>query len=263
MDVPALGLDRLCARRAAERAVARAVALIIVERHGRDVLALDILPDIQLRPVEQGVNAHMRAGGKVGLELVPELGRLVVEIPVVVLVARGEIALLAARTLLIGASADDDAGVGVGIRVAHVFPGFKIEPVTRPRAVERVGERLGFQAAAALDARALPVRERLVVFERLAVFTVDHVKAVLHGELVAVLDHFGDLIVRVNVDEREGDVTVKRLAREPEKDRRVLADAPEHAEIAERGVSLAQNVHAFAFQFIEMISHSSSTSRIS
>ena len=67
----------------------------------------------------------------------------------------------------------------------------------------------------------------------------------------------------VDVDEREGDVAVKRLAREPEKDRGVLADAPEHAEIAERGVSLAQDVHAFAFQFIEMISHSSSTSRIS
>ena len=67
----------------------------------------------------------------------------------------------------------------------------------------------------------------------------------------------------VDVDEREGDVPVKRLAREPEKDRGVLADAPEHAEIAERGVGLAQDVHAFAFQFIEMISHSYSTSRIS
>ena len=209
------------------------------------------------------MDAHMRAGGKVGFELVPELGRLVVQIPVVVLVARGEIALLAARALFIGARADDDAGVGVGVRVALVFPGLKIEPVARPGAVERVGERLGFEPAAALNARALPVRERFVVFKRFAVLTVDHVKTVLHGELVAVLDHFGNFIMCVDVDEREGDVAVKRLAREPEKDRGVLADAPEHAEIAERGVSLAQDVHAFAFQFIEMISHSSSTSRIS
>lgn len=94
VNVPALGPDRLCARRAAERAVARAVALVIVERHGGDVLALNVFPDIQLRPVEQGMDAHMRAGGKVGFELVPELGRLVVQIPVVVLVARGEIASL-------------------------------------------------------------------------------------------------------------------------------------------------------------------------
>ena len=102
-----------------------------------------------------------------------------------------------------------------------------------------------------------------MILQRLAVLAVDHVKAVLHGELVAVLDHFGDFIVRVDVHEREGDVAVKRLAREPEKDGGVLANAPEHTEIAERGVSLAQDVHAFAFQFIEMISHFSSTSRIS
>ena len=102
-----------------------------------------------------------------------------------------------------------------------------------------------------------------MVFQRLAVFAVDHVQPVFHRELVAVFDHFGNLIVRVDVDERERHVTVKRLAGEPEKNGRVLADAPEHTEIAERGVCLAQNVNAFAFQFVEMISHTVSTSRIS
>ena len=70
-------------------------------------------------------------------------------------------------------------------------------------------------------------------------------------------------MVRVDVDERERHMAVKRLAGQPEQNGRVFPDAPEHTEIAERGIGLAQNVHAFALQFIEMISHTASTSRIS
>jgi hypothetical protein len=43
-------------RIAAERPVTHPVALILVERDGRDVLPSDVLLDVELRPVEQRVN---------------------------------------------------------------------------------------------------------------------------------------------------------------------------------------------------------------
>ena len=96
---------------AAQRAVAHALAVVEVERGDGDVLALDVLPDVELGPVEQRVHAHVRAGREVGLEVAPQLGRLVVDVPVVLDVARREVALLGARALLVGAHADDHAGV--------------------------------------------------------------------------------------------------------------------------------------------------------
>ena len=126
---------------AAEAAVARAVALVVVERHGRDVLALDVLPDVQLGPVEQRVDAHVRARREVGLELVPELGRLIADVPVVVLVARREVALLRAAALLVGARADDDAGVRLACRRSTSYlPVVEVEAHARPR--RRAASRL-------------------------------------------------------------------------------------------------------------------------
>src|SRR6185503_6830473 len=66
VHVLGLALDRPLAGSAAQAAVARAVALVVVERHRRDVLALDVLPDVQLGPVEQRVNAQVRARREVG-----------------------------------------------------------------------------------------------------------------------------------------------------------------------------------------------------
>ncbi len=43
------------------------------------------------------------------------------------------------------------------------------------------------------------------------------------------------------------------LAREPEQDRAVLADRPEHAEALEVGVGFTEDVHALVFQLIKMI----------
>src|SRR3954471_19374884 len=44
--------DRFRTRRAAERAVARAVAAVEIQADDRDLLALDVLPDVQLGPIE-------------------------------------------------------------------------------------------------------------------------------------------------------------------------------------------------------------------
>src|SRR3546814_10665042 len=57
--------------------------------------------------MQQRMHADVGAGGEVGLELVPELRRLVAEIPLGVLAARAEHPLLGARRLLVAADAGD------------------------------------------------------------------------------------------------------------------------------------------------------------
>src|SRR6187551_2056548 len=51
VDVLRRALDRRLAGTAAEAAITRAVALVVVQRHRRDRLALDVLPDVELGPV--------------------------------------------------------------------------------------------------------------------------------------------------------------------------------------------------------------------
>src|SRR5215216_6088062 len=65
VDVLRRALDRRLAGTAAQAAIARAVALVVVQRHRRDRLALDVLPDVELGPVEQRMDAHVRAGSEV------------------------------------------------------------------------------------------------------------------------------------------------------------------------------------------------------
>src|SRR3546814_9303818 len=88
----------------------RAVALAVpgqVERHDGDALAPGVEPDVQLGPVQQRVDANVGARREVGLELVPELRRLVAEVPGPALAARAEHPLLGPRRLLVAADAGD------------------------------------------------------------------------------------------------------------------------------------------------------------
>src|SRR5258707_4807221 len=71
-DRPRLRMDRRGAGRAAEAAVALAALVGEVERDHRDALALDVLPDVELRPVQEGVHADVRVGSRVAVELIPE-----------------------------------------------------------------------------------------------------------------------------------------------------------------------------------------------
>ena len=50
------------------------------------------------------------------------------------------------------------------------------------------------------------------------------------------------------MDQREGDMAEKGLARQPEQDGGILADAPEHGEVLKFVESLAQDVDALVFQ---------------
>src|ERR1051326_806903 len=94
--------------RVAERAIALAVAREI-ERDDRDGLAPRIGPDVCFGPMQDRMDAQVRAGRQPGVELVPEFRRLAAHVPLAVARARREDALLGAGRLLVAADAGDQA----------------------------------------------------------------------------------------------------------------------------------------------------------
>src|SRR6266498_5082818 len=69
-----LGLDRESARVAAQAAKTLAFLVGEIERDDRHVLALDVFPNVQLRPVQQGMDPDVRPLVEIRLELIPQLG---------------------------------------------------------------------------------------------------------------------------------------------------------------------------------------------
>src|SRR2546429_1200331 len=65
------GLDREGAGGATQAPVASPFALVEVQVDDRDVLGANVFPDVDLGPVEQGMDPDVRAFGERGLELVP------------------------------------------------------------------------------------------------------------------------------------------------------------------------------------------------
>ena len=195
----------------------------------------------------------MGAGGKIGFELVPELRRLIVHVPVVVFVPGREVTFFGAGAFLIGPGAHDHASVGGAVSVYFVIPGLQIQPVTGPLTAQGVLQGFGFQVFAALQAADVAIGPGLLVFQGLAVFAVDHIQPVLLGQTVAVFDHFGYLVVGVHMDQWERHVAEKGFARQPQQDRGVFADGPEHTQFVERGIRFPQDVNAFGLQLVEII----------
>ena len=191
------------------------VPSVEVEGRHRDALALDVLPDVELGPVEQRVHAHVRAGLEVGLEVAPELRRLVVDVPVVLHVARREVALLGARALFVRAHADDHARVRRVVLVFHEMPERVVHAQARPLTREGVLERHRLEVAAALDAVAVAVGKGRLLVERLAVLADDEVQVPLERQAIAVLDHLRHLVGGVDVHQRDRHVAEERLARQP------------------------------------------------
>ena len=96
---------------AAQAAIPRPIPSVEIEIHEGNVLVLDVLPDVDLRPIEEWMNPNMRAGWKGGFELVPQLRRLVAEIPIAMFVARGKIPLLRPGAVFVRADPENNAGV--------------------------------------------------------------------------------------------------------------------------------------------------------
>src|SRR6516225_1343693 len=233
--------DRKCARMTPEAAVAHPIPVCEVERDDRNRLALDVLPDVELGPVEQGVHADVGPALELGLELVPHLRRLVGDVPFHLLVARAEVALLRTGAILVATDADDDARVP--LLLEHGLKGVPLE------------------AAAAFHARRPSVGVREPVPERGLVLPDDELQVPLAAQLVAVLDHARDLVARIDVDERERDVTEERLPRKPQEHGRVLPDAPEHGQALQLAVSLAQDIDRFVLERRERVHQCTQTER--
>jgi hypothetical protein len=76
-----------------------------VERHDRDVLEVDVLPDVELGPVRQRKDADRFARVLARVVEPPELGPLRLRVPAVLGAAEREDALLGARLLLVAPGA--------------------------------------------------------------------------------------------------------------------------------------------------------------
>src|SRR5512139_503203 len=221
--------DGEVARHASQRPEPLSVPCEVKGAHG-DPFPEDVLPDVQLRPGKEGVDPDMGLRPEGGVELVPQLGGLVLVVPLEVLVPRGENTLLGAGPFLVPADPEEDP--------------------LEPAFVEDLLEPLRLQRVAADE----PSFRRIHPFtNRLTVPTDDKLHPPLLRHPVPVRDHHGMLVARVDVHEGKGDPSEERLAGKPQQRRRVLADRPEHGEILELPVRLPEDVDALVLQGVEGI----------
>jgi len=97
------------------------------------LLLADVLPDVQLGPVGQREDPDVLALADPGVEDAPQLGALVLRIPLAELVAEGEDPLLGPGLLLVPAATPED-GVEL-VFLDRVQQGGGLQPVTARRPV--------------------------------------------------------------------------------------------------------------------------------
>src|SRR6478735_2984842 len=206
------GLDRLVVSGLAHRADGEPhavpvedLALVgVVERRERDVLTLDVAPDVDLGPVADREDADVLAGTVPGVEEVPQLGALVLRVPLTELVAEADDALLGAGLLLVAAAAAEDA-------VETVV----VDGVEQRQRLERVAGAVGALTQSAVVDVVLHARD-------------DEAQTETLDRLVAVGDHLGEVVAGVDVQHREGDRRrPERLRRQVQHDDGVLATTEE------------------------------------
>ena len=93
------------------------------------------------------------------------------------------------------------------------------------------------------------------MLERRFVLADDQLEVPFLHQAIAVFDHARDLVGGIHMDQREGDVPEERLARQPEQDRGILADAPQHRQTFKLVIRLAQDVDALILQFVQRLNH--------
>src|SRR5215471_4950861 len=203
--------DILLAQRSEAATVAREI-----KGHHRHALSLDITPNVDLRPAEERVHAHVAARRRLRVEAVPELRRLVPEVPAARGIAWAKDSFLAADRLLVAADAEDHA--------AEAALG---DDALETEGLARGGARLG--------------RQRGIGLLGAGAGRIDIGKAPLADDPVAERIDLGELVAGVEQDDRKGHAAEERLAREPEQRVRVLADRPEHADRLQTVHRLAQD----------------------
>ncbi len=114
-------------------------------------------------------------------------------------------------------------------------------------------KRLSLEQGAAGDPVDGSSRKGAPFLERLPVLAVNEIQPPLASQLIAIADHLGNLVSRVDMDQRERHVAEERLAGEPEQHRAVFPDRPQHSQLREAVVRLTQNMNTPALQLLEMI----------
>ena len=198
-----------------------------VDRRQLELLGGDVLPHVELGPVGDRERADVLAGADARVVEVPQLRALAARVPLAEVVADGQHALLGARALLVAAGAAE-AGV---------------EPVLG----DRVQQRHGLQAVARGPRAGLLAHAALV--DRLLHGADEQRQADLRHQPVAELDHLGEVVARVHVQQRERHLARReRLLREPHEHDRVLAAAEQQRGALTLGRDLADDVDGLGLE---------------
>ena len=203
----------------------------VVQRHDGNVFDVDVIPDVQLRPVAQREHAERFARIVTRVEHVPQFRPLVLGVPLHGFVAKGEDPFLRPRPFFIA------PGPAEG-RIELMLP-------------KRRHQGLGLQQLR--THRAGPVFHAADALQRFGVGADDQLEVVLAGHPVAKLDHLAELEGGVHVHQRERKlVRIERLLGQPEHDRRVLADRVEHHGVLELRNHLSEDMDALGLQLLQM-----------
>ena len=192
---------------------------------------MHVEPHVELGPVRQREDADGLALLHAAIVDVPELGALVLRVPLVAGIAEAEDALLRAALLLVAARAAE----------CCVVAAFR----------ERLLQGLGLH-----DVRVAlcAVLERVdLVAHAFEVDLLDELRADVLRELVPEGDHLLELERRVDVQERERDRRrIERLLRKSQHHAAVLADRVEHHRVLELGCDLSNDLDALVLELLEM-----------
>ena len=169
---------------------------------------------------------------------IPELGPLRARVPLAEVVAEAEDALLRAGTLLVAA------------RAAHRSVELML--------LDRVEQRRRLQLVARRARAGLLLHAALV--DRLLHARDDEALAELGDAAVAVLDHLGEVVARVDVHDRERELGgTERLLGEAQHHDRVLAAREEQHRPLALGGDLAHDVDRLGLELVEMRQRSGAT----
>ncbi len=201
-----------------------------VDIRDMQLFATDIFPDVHLGPVADREHANVFARMHARVVGVPQLRALVLGIPLAELVAEREDALLGARLLLVAPGsphASVEAELGDGLQQRH--------RLVRIARLVRVLD----------DDGAAPDR----IFQR----THDEPLAQVGREFVAARDHFGEVVLGVDVHQRKGELCrPERLFRQTQHHDGILAAGEQQRRIPAFCRDLAHDVDGFALQRIQM-----------
>ncbi|MDT4831032.1 hypothetical protein FQZ97_645210 [compost metagenome] len=201
-----------------------------VDRGQRQPLTLDVLPDVQLRPVGDREDAHVLAAMHAGIEQAPQFGALSLGIPLAEFVPERKNAFLGARLFLVAPRAPD-AGIETEL----------LDSLQQRHGLGGVA-RIGFTA----QHHAAP-RDRVLDAAH------DQGFAQLGRARVAEGDHFVEVVPGIDVHQREREAAwPEGLLGQAQQHHGILAAREQQDGLFAFRGDLAQDEYRFRFQPIQV-----------